>query len=100
MRTRHSVLHVESHEEERLGQLLEAVSKHLDRTLFVWSVTKGLCRHRVETPVYETQEPPKVLGHIRAAREPAIYLLRDFNPYLKGTRLELALDRPLQFKSG
>ena len=60
--------------------MLAAGSKHLDRTLFVWSVTKGLCRHQVETPVYETQEPAKVLGHIRTARVPAIYLLRDFHP--------------------
>ena len=83
IKSRHPILYVESHEEERLEQLLGAVSNELERTLFVWSVTRGLCRHLVETPVYETQDPAKVLGHIRAARVPAIYLLRDFHPYLK-----------------
>ena len=57
IKSRHPILYVESHEEERLEQLLGAVSNELERTLFVWSVTRGLCRHLVETPVYATQDP-------------------------------------------
>ena len=87
IRSRYPILTVETHEEGRLEELLEAVCLDLGMVLFTWSVTNGLERKGQNQPVYETHEPAQALGHIRTARIPAVYLLRDFHPYLKDASL-------------
>ena len=83
IKSRHPILTVETTEEERLISLLAVCCGELSLALFTWSVTEGLFRHGVGTAIYDTQEPAKALKHIRAARIPAVYLLRDFPPYLE-----------------
>ena len=54
------------------------------RPLFRWSVTDGLQRLDIDLEPQPTNaEPDQVLRHIRAVREPGIYVLLDFHPYLQ-----------------
>jgi len=56
--------------------------------LFTWSVTEGLWRREAGfSPMLTTREPAQVLDHIAASDLEAIYLLRDFHPYLDDPRL-------------
>ncbi|MFH1177452.1 MAG: AAA family ATPase [Acidobacteriota bacterium] len=82
IKSRHPILYVETHEEERLVRLLALACGELGLAFFTWSVTEGLVRHGLGTAIYDTAEPTKVLRHVRAARIAAVYLLRDIQPYL------------------
>ena len=87
IQSRHPIVCVETADEERLLALLDHACAELSLPLFLWSVTGGLTRRGASQPVYETQEPARVLGHIAAAKIPAVYLLRDFQPYLADSKL-------------
>src|SRR5262249_31002727 len=87
IQSRHPLVCVETPEEERLLTLLEAVCGELGLPLFTWSVTEGVVRAGATQPVYDTLEPAKALAHIAACDLPAVYLLRDFPPYLSDARL-------------
>ena len=91
IQSRHPILYVETHEEKRLEDFLSQVARELNLALFSWSVTKGLFRNGKPQPVYETQDPDKVLGHIRESRIPAVYLLHDMHPYLQDSRVVRAI---------
>ena len=83
IKSRYPIVTVETHEEDRLEALLAAACETLGSALFTWSVTDGIRRHGLDQPVYQTQEPAAALKHINTARLPAVYLLRDFHPFLK-----------------
>jgi len=91
IRSRHPILYVETHEEERLVRLLAVCCAELKLAFFTWSVTQGLFRHGFGTGIYDTGAPGKALRHIRAAGLPAVYLLRDFQPYLEEPEIVRAL---------
>lgn len=83
IKSRYPLLGVETDEEDRLERLLAGICRELNLAFFTWSVADGLRRHDLDQPVYETQDPLKAVQHIHSARLPAVYLLRDFHPYLK-----------------
>ena len=91
LKSRHPILTVETAEEERLVSLLAVSCAELSLALFTWSVTEGLFRHGFGSAIYDTQEPARALRHIRAARIPAVYLLRDFTPYLEEPEIARAV---------
>ena len=77
------VLVVESHEEGRVVDLFRRLERKLGCPVFKWTLTTGL--HRLAegfSPQAHTREPSEVLGHIRASRQPGVYLLSDFHPFL------------------
>ena len=83
IKSRYPIVTVETQEEGRLETLLASVCETLGQALFTWSVTDGIRRRGLDKPVYQTQEPAAALKHIHTARLPAVYLLRDFHPFLK-----------------
>ncbi len=87
LKSRYPLVVVETAEEERLVARLATLSDELKLAFFTWSVSDGLRRGNLEQAVYETQEPLKALQHIDSARIPAVYLLRDFHPYLNDPKL-------------
>jgi hypothetical protein len=100
IRSRHPILYVETHEEERFVRLLVLACRELELAFFTWSVTDGLFRYGFGTSIYDTAEPAKALKHIRAARIPAVYLLRDFQPYLDDPGIVRGLREVAQEGSG
>jgi ATPase family protein associated with various cellular activities (AAA) len=81
IQSRYPLLYVESYDEERLEQSLLRICRELRIPFFTWSVNQGL--HGEDTfSLDETRQPAKLLEEIRARRGPALYLLRDFHPYL------------------
>jgi ATPase family associated with various cellular activities (AAA) len=82
IKSRHPILTVETPEEERLIRLLAVCCADLRLAFFTWSVTEGLFRYGFGTGIYDTADAAKALKHIRATTIAAVYLLRDFTPYL------------------
>jgi SpoVK/Ycf46/Vps4 family AAA+-type ATPase len=87
LRSRHSIVVLDTSEEERAESLLKHLADQLDLPLFAWTPSKGLRRSDKEAGIYGTAEPGQALDHVESARFPAIYLFKGFEPYLADTVL-------------
>jgi SpoVK/Ycf46/Vps4 family AAA+-type ATPase len=78
------IIVIETHEEDRVIELFRQTLVRAPKPFFHWTVTDGLRRldRGLNAPA-ELREPTDVLLEIKTAREPAIYLLSDFHPYLE-----------------
>src|SRR2546421_1145397 len=78
----HSLIAMETVEEERVRSLLHEVAVDLRLPMFEWSLTTGL--HRFNgAAIGETRDPLSALRHIDTiAGTDAIYLLKDMAPHL------------------
>lgn len=75
---------IETREEQRAQQLIRETLKKQPRALFTWSVARGLTRQDLsfdETPS-DLHEPATILKHIASLRQPGVFVLFDFHPYL------------------
>ncbi len=84
--SRVSLIVIETHEENKVINLLLRVAREKERTLHRWSVTDGLTRlgfgPQLTPKKREHQDPSDMLEHIKAQTEPGLFLLCDLHPYL------------------
>jgi hypothetical protein len=81
VRSFHSLIAVETVEEERVRAIVREVSAELGIPLFEWSVTTGFRRGHGLT-IGNTFEALDMLRHIDDLKTDAIYLLKDLAPHL------------------
>jgi AAA+ superfamily predicted ATPase len=81
VRSFHSLIAIETVEEERVTEILQEVAADLRQSLFEWSVTTGF--HRADgLSVGNTRDALAVLQHIGEMTAEAIFLLKDLAPHL------------------
>jgi SpoVK/Ycf46/Vps4 family AAA+-type ATPase len=85
--SRHPIISIETSEEARVDELLAQIAVQLDIPYSVWSVTSGLIRRGNDQPMYETEDPEKVLAAIAQVRGDGIFLLRDMARYFTQDKL-------------
>ena len=76
----HTLIAVETVEEERVRSILMEVATRLTVPFFEWSLNTGLSRRTGELD--GTKDPFSMLQRIAESREDGIYLLKDFAPHL------------------
>ena len=86
----HSLLAIETVEEERARSLLIEVANDLRQPFYEWSVTEGLRRLRGAT-MDMTQDALMALKNIDRLDFDAIYLFKDLTPHLSNVNLARAL---------
>jgi hypothetical protein len=86
----HSLLAVETVEEDRVRSLLIEVASDLRLPFYEWSVTEGLRRLRGAT-VDMTQDALTMLRHIERLDGDGVYLLKDLAPHLNTPSVSRAL---------
>ena len=78
----HSLIVIETVEEERVRSILQEVARNLALPLYDWSITSGLTRSLGVT-IEGTTDPTLLLHKIRDIHDnDATYLLKDFAPHL------------------
>jgi len=87
LRSRTPIVIIESQDEARMLELLQAIAIRRSTTnympLFRWTITDGLQRLDISLePQAINSEPTDVLKHIRAVSKPGLYVLLDFHPFL------------------
>lgn len=95
--TRVPILVIESNEEPRVLEMITRLAVKRASPLYTWSITEGLGRLGFGSGV-ETETSPDataVLRHIKEERQPGIYVLCDFHPYLDGEPLNIRLLRDI-----
>ncbi|MFY0538905.1 hypothetical protein [Nannocystis pusilla] len=81
-----NVVHIASYEWERVLGLALGLSNHLGRPLYGWSQSTGLVRYTVDSHTVEEEDatdPLEILRRIHDGSEAAVWLLEDFQPFLR-----------------
>ncbi|MHC4745408.1 MAG: AAA family ATPase [Planctomycetota bacterium] len=88
IRARYPLIYVVSWEEQRLIREVSQIASRLDKNVFEWSITTGLVpagtslqsqKHRDTA----TEDPLVALGQVIEHVDPALYVFKDFHPFLK-----------------
>jgi AAA+ superfamily predicted ATPase len=100
IRARYPLLYVVSWEEERVEQQLADIARTRNKRLFVWTCTQGIVKHGAAAAQGKssssTADPLNALDAVISQVEPAIYLFKDFHPFLEDHRSNLAIIRRLR----
>ncbi len=83
----HSVIAMETIEEERVTALLENVAQDLRLPLYEWTVTRGLSRSPQGEAIAGSQDPMQLLQEMAALPSEGIFLLKDFSQQFKDAKL-------------
>lgn len=94
IRARYPLIYVISWEEQRVIKEAAKIASRLDKNVFEWSITTGLApvgtslqsqKHRDTA----TEDPLVALGQVIEHVDPALYVFKDFHPFLKGQNMSV-----------
>jgi len=83
IRARYSLIYVTSHEEQRVEESLRKLCVEREMRLEVWSITEGFKVIANGSGTRDVKDPMKALDHVLRGEGRALYVLRDFHPFLK-----------------
>ncbi len=87
VKARYPLIYIVSHEEARVEESLRKLCVAREMRLEVWSITEGFCVVANGTGTRDIKDPLKALEHVNRGEGRALYVLRDFHPYLKEPRV-------------
>lgn len=100
IRARYPLLYVVSWEEERVEQQLAEIARARNKRFFVWTCTQGIVKYGSAVSSGKgtsgTADPLAALDAVIHQVEPAIYLFKDFHPFLEEHRSNLSIVRRLR----
>ncbi len=85
IRAKYPILYIVSWEERRIEQILRQAAAQLRKKLYGWTITTGILPlddHEDMVPDPSTCSPLRALDAIAASQESAIFVLKDFHPFL------------------
>ncbi len=91
IRARYSILYIVSWEEARVERALRAIARRREKKMYVWTVTDGMVEAGGRTTDPSSIDPIYALDFAMDHREPALFVLRDFDPFLEDARVERKL---------
>ncbi len=83
IRARYSLIWVTSPEETRVEESLKKLCVEREMRLEVWSITEGFKVIANGQGTRDVKDPMKALDHVLRGEGRALYVLRDFHPFLK-----------------
>jgi SpoVK/Ycf46/Vps4 family AAA+-type ATPase len=83
IRARYPLFYLVSSEEERVEAALKEVARNREMRLEVWSVTEGFKTIFGGQAKRDIIDPFKALEYVLQGEGPAMFVLRDFHPFLK-----------------
>lgn len=91
IRARYSILYVVSWEEDRVEKTIAEIAKKREKKLYTWTITRGLIEQGEGQSDPTTSDPLKALDFIMEADDSALFILRDFDPFLDDPVVERKL---------
>jgi len=81
--SRHALVAIESHEEERVRAVAAEAAARQELPFFEWKITTGLVRAGAGDGLPETDKPEKALRAAAVMRTEAVYLFYDLNKFFE-----------------
>ncbi len=87
MRARYPVIYIVTWEESRVEEAIAAVAAKRDKKVFTWSVCRGISLYGAPSQSQrnvdaKTCDPSVALGQVMDMVDPAVYIFKDFHPYM------------------
>ena len=87
IRARYPILYIVSSEESRVQEMIEEIAGHRQKKVFEWSCTTGVVAAGTSIQSAKprnspTKDPMAALDQVIDQIEPAVFLFKDFHPYL------------------
>ena len=86
IRARYPLIYVVSWEEKRVEDALRALTQARGKKMYQWTVTQGMVLNPANRDE-GTRDPFAALDFIMQSRDQAVFLLKDFHPYLNDVAL-------------
>jgi SpoVK/Ycf46/Vps4 family AAA+-type ATPase len=88
IRARYPVIYIVSWEESRVERDLAVIAKNKGKKVVTWSLSQGLQSYGMrplssKTKTSMTRDPASALDAVMDDSEPAVFIFRDFHPFLK-----------------
>ncbi|HET6611622.1 MAG TPA: AAA family ATPase [Kofleriaceae bacterium] len=83
IKARYPLIYIISHEEGRVEEALRNLCVERDMRLEIWSITEGVRTVAGGSGSRDLKDPLKALDHVDRGEGRALYVLRDFHPFLK-----------------
>lgn len=86
IRARYPIIYVVSWEEKRVEDALRAITQARGKKMYQWTVTQGM----VVNPANRdeaTRDPLAALDFVLSSRDQAVFVFKDFHPFLNDTAL-------------
>ncbi|MBF0118419.1 MAG: AAA family ATPase [Desulfobacterales bacterium] len=105
VKARYPLIAIETYEEVRAEKLIEIIAKKREKKIFCWSITRGLFEYNISIQSKkgtdnETKDPMTAMDNIISMVEPAIFILKDFHPYLSDHSICRKLRELAQYLKG
>ena len=101
IRARYILIYVVSPEERRVEIEIRDIGKRRNRKVLAWSCTQGLVNLESSESFQDIRDPLRALEFIGKYEDDAIFVLRDFHPYLQDPTITRRLrDLNYEFKEG
>ena len=94
IRARYPLIYLVSWEEQRVIRNLTRIASRLNKKIFEWSITMGLVPSGTSIQSQRqkdtaSQDPLVALDTVIEHVEPALYVFKDFHPFLKGQNMSV-----------
>ncbi len=86
IRARYPIIYIVSWEEKRVEDALRAITKARGKKMYQWTVTQGMVMNPLNRDE-ATRDPLAALDFVLESRDQAVFLLKDFHPFLSDTAL-------------
>jgi ATP-dependent 26S proteasome regulatory subunit len=96
IRARYPLIYVVSWEESRVEEAIQAIARARNKRCFVWTVTDGLRSAGGRQGEEESRDAIRVLDRIMSSNEQALYVLKDFHPFLNDPHTSTTVVRKLR----
>src|SRR5258705_12787602 len=83
VKARYSLIWISSAEEQRVEEQLRKLCVEREMRLEVWSITEGFKTVANGQGTRDVKDPMKAIDHVLRAEGRALFVLRDFHPFLK-----------------
>ena len=86
IRARYPIIYIVSWEEKRVEDALRAITKARGKKMYQWTVTQGMVMNPLNRDE-ATRDPLAALDFVLESRDQAVFLMKDFHPFLNDTSL-------------
>lgn len=91
IRARYPLIYVVTWEEKRIEHQLIEIARSRNKSIFSWTITQGIQNLEVGTAAKKlfenTQDPVAALDYIERYSKAALFILKDFHPYMHDARV-------------
>ena len=86
IRARYPIIYVVSWEEKRVEDALRVITQARGKKMYQWTVTQGMVLNPANRDE-PTRDPLAALDFVMSSRDQAVFLFKDFHPFLNDTAL-------------